>query len=424
MSTVSPLKIFIRPERRFAAEGRPSELVVVIRLVPAQPAEPVPVSAALVLAPGRTGLLSPDTMAAAVASASASLRPSDRLSVTLCGTRSETTASGTVEEVLARLPGVVRSDVLDGSPDLYAGWLAGALDLSRTWERARLHRVLLVTDGGGAGSARSTDSFVRAAQGLVQRGISTTTFGIGTAFSEQLLAPISIAGGGNAFFAESSDVLILQLKREIAILRATFSEWASMRLELENADLIEMLNELPWLSEGKVALPPLIAGAPFHVGLRIRMRPAEAGTEVAPLTVRIKTLDPAGNEVTTFRKQMRMHVVAPSLADSMAADPAAQAHAARLELLRANRRCIQRLDEGNFDGARELLDFSLARFRKLQGSEGGTLLSREMQTMLRIRERIPDRAQASLVRKLFVYSGLGTMRSDLDDPDAPGQPVR
>ncbi len=53
----APLKLFVRPERRFVAEGRPTELLVLVRLMPAGTAvgdERVPLRLAIVLDPAVT----------------------------------------------------------------------------------------------------------------------------------------------------------------------------------------------------------------------------------------------------------------------------------------------------------------------------------------------------------------------------------
>ena len=65
--------------------------------------------------------------------------------------------------------------------------------------------------------------------------------------------------------------------------------------------------------------------------------------------------------------------------------------------------CIAKLDAGDLTGAQQLLDFSLARFQGLSGQSGGTLLTEDLMTMMRLRERVVDPTATARVRKAFAY---------------------
>ena len=129
--------------------------------------------------------------------------------------------------------------------------------------------------------------------------------------------------------------------------------------------------------------------------------------------MRLKALDLAGNEAIVFRKSLRVHVVAPQLADGMEPDLSVQSHAARLQLARSYRRCLEKLDAGDTAAVRSLLDFAVAQFRGLAGQQGGTMLTRELHTAVRLRETSMDPSRAVLCRKLLRYSQFWVARSDL-----------
>lgn len=410
----SPLKIFIRPEKRFVAERRPTELMVLLRIVPSTPApgyEPMRANVGLVLDVGR-GLADPAQRAIRERAAQLVERmgPHDRVQVTFVGD-----GVRTVDDTDGRRPllDALRGEgVPGGDTPLYHGWVGAGLALGERWDRSAVNRLFVVSDGT-APIGDDGETFVRSARGLFRRGISTSTLGIGATFEEDPMVAVALQGGGGAWFAENLEGIGEPFTRETESLRSVYTEWATLRFDVDNADVVDILNDLPWVADSKIALPPLYDGAPLHILARLRLRPDGAGEDMVPLTARIKTLDLDCQHATVHKKGMRVHVVSPALADSMEPDLAVQAHAARLQLAGSHQRCITAIDQGDLKGARDLLDFALTRFRKLSGHAGGTLLTRDLHAMMRVREHLLDPSYTALNRKLFKYIAAGAVRSDL-----------
>src|SRR5678815_4287414 len=85
------------------------------------------------------------------------------------------------------------------STALHEAWVRGGLTVSEHLLDQGINRVVLITDGLANVGITNTDEIVSQAMGLFQRGVSTSTIGIGSDFNEDLLMPMAQAGGGNAW---------------------------------------------------------------------------------------------------------------------------------------------------------------------------------------------------------------------------------
>ncbi len=84
-----------------------------------------------------------------------------------------------------------------GSTDLGSGWLMGCEYVARVQAPDRVNRTLLLTDGQANEGMTSVEELSGHASALFERGIVTSTFGIGKDFNEHLLEAMANKGGGN-----------------------------------------------------------------------------------------------------------------------------------------------------------------------------------------------------------------------------------
>lgn len=124
---------------------------------------------------------------------------------TLATERSRRDAASALAEVHAR-----------GSTDLCAGWLSGCRQIAERLGEEQVARALLFTDGQANQGVTDPNELANHASALRERGIVTSTFGIGLNFDEQLLRRIADAGGGNARFIESNADFARLLREELS----------------------------------------------------------------------------------------------------------------------------------------------------------------------------------------------------------------
>ncbi|MEZ5293431.1 MAG: VWA domain-containing protein [Vicinamibacterales bacterium] len=150
---------------------------------------------------------------AAVAHAVRLLSPRDHFAVVAYDDHVDTVQARTAGTRDATAQALHQLDAIDarGSTNLSDGWMRGADELGPglapgddgDGAAAAVRRVLLLTDGLANRGVTDADALVAMAQALRQRGIGTSTFGVGADFDETLLARLAQQGGGHFYYIES-----------------------------------------------------------------------------------------------------------------------------------------------------------------------------------------------------------------------------
>jgi len=148
----------------------------------------------------------------AVAHAIRLLDERDRLAVVAYDGEVATVLEGTPAGKEAKTLALKRLAEIDarGATDLAGGWFRGAELLQRptgegqpaSTETPRVTRVLLLTDGHANTGLVNHDALAAEAAALRARGVTTSTFGLGADFDEDLLSRIATQGGGHFYFIE------------------------------------------------------------------------------------------------------------------------------------------------------------------------------------------------------------------------------
>ncbi len=85
-----------------------------------------------------------------------------------------------------------------GSTDLHAGWLTGAESLAPHTRADVLSRVILLSDGCANAGLVDPVQIERHCAELANAGVTTSTYGLGQNFNEQLMVQMARAGRGNS----------------------------------------------------------------------------------------------------------------------------------------------------------------------------------------------------------------------------------
>lgn len=201
------------------------------------------------------------------------------------------------------LIGAIRGIESGGSTNLGGGWLTGAQEVANHLHEANyLSRAILLSDGLANVGITDPDELAHHAGELRERGVSTTTMGIGADFNEDLLERMAIRGGGHFYFIEDGRQIPDFLHRELGEVLATCAR--RVVLEVAPAEGVEahLLNsfELDRAGAGiRVRLDDMIAGEVRAVVFRLNMRPGPLGTAI-PLRLTLTYTDVATGETRTL----------------------------------------------------------------------------------------------------------------------------
>ena len=242
-----------------------------------------------------------------------------------------------------------------GTTALFDGWLAGAMQVANHLDPAALNRVLLLSDGGAnVGVVDSTEIASKGA-GLCQRGISTSAFGLGSGFDEDLMGAMAGAGDGTLAQIESPSQLADLYASELDGLVRTLGKKVSLGIRAKrDVQLLDVINDFKLTSAGNWQLPNLRYGQELTIAARFKLPPWQPNREIVSL--RLAWNQTGGKERLSFVEHITLPVMAALDLESMEPDLVV---IEQFELLLANRercRAIEELDRGNLRAARALLE--------------------------------------------------------------------
>jgi Ca-activated chloride channel family protein len=247
---------------------------------------------------------------------------------------------------------------------LFDGWLAGATQVAEHLSPSAFNRVLLLSDGQANEGLTDQQQIAAKVAGLTARGISTSAFGLGNGFDEDLMGAMATAGDGTLALIESPDQLADLYASELQGLASTVGRKVSLGITAQNGT--DVLNDLPTTITGNYLLPNLRAGQELSVGVRLRLPAWAPNQEIARVRLSWDGEVPERQELV---QALTLPVKSLAELQAMDADPAVAEQFALLEANRRRRQAIEQLDRGDVDGAEKTLDEALELFESLPASQ-------------------------------------------------------
>ena len=264
-----------------------------------------------------------------------------------------------------------------GSTALFDGWLAGATQVATHLDPAALNRVLLLSDGQANHGLTDQRKIATKVSGLTARGISTSAFGLGDGFDEDLMGAIASAGDGTLAFIESPAQLADLYASELQGLASTAGKRVSIGIRTSNgAELLDLLNDLDATEFGNFRLPNLRAGQELNVGVRIQLPAWAPNQQIA--SVRLAWDAPGTSERQTLVEHLTLPVMAAADLEDLDTDPTVVEQLALLRANRERRLAIEQLDLGDFEAAESTLSRASVLFSSMPGS---ALAARELRLL-------------------------------------------
>ncbi len=185
-----------------------------------------------------------------------------------------------------------------GMTNLHGGWLQGAGTLAPHTRDNVTSRVILLSDGCANEGLTEPDQIYVQCADLARAGVSTSTYGLGRSFNEELMIGMARHGQGSSYYGQTADDLMDPFREEFELLNALCAR--RLRLELAPATGVKakMLND--YVADGDDAwlLPNLAFGGEAWAVVRLRVPSqllSDAGPDVAlalcSFSLRYATLD-------------------------------------------------------------------------------------------------------------------------------------
>jgi Ca-activated chloride channel family protein len=302
------------------------------------------------------------------------LEAEDRFSVVTYDDQLEVVIPSTIASAAERARAADRLRTIDarGSTNLHGGWLTGCEQVAGGLAPHGVNRVLLLTDGLANIGITDHAELQRLAGELRDRGITTSTFGVGTDFDESLLQGMADAGGGHFYFIGDVAQMRDHITSEVGETLDVVAREVVLDLVVPDGVRIDALS--PFRVEqtrggARVFLGDMVSGQVLSIVLRVTFDFGEVGREVG-VAIRVADRDGA----FAARQPATPVTVAWRYADHAANDTQPRDRSvdrvvARLFAERARQEAVALNRGGRYDEAAKVIDGVRRRVAAYAGSD-------------------------------------------------------
>jgi len=329
--------------------------------------------------------------------------PTDRLSVVVFDDRIDTLFPSEPVANKKSMKDLISRIDARGSTALHEAWVRGGLTISDHLLERGINRVLLITDGQANVGVTSTDEIVTQSLELFQRGMSTSTIGIGADFNEDLLLPMAQSGGGNAWHVVEPEDMQRIFQVELDGLVAQFAHTVSLSLiPSDGIRIADVLNDFELTETGRYRLPNLQAGSALDIVVQLKM-----GTQAVDSTLRLLDLrmgfTPQGQKsADVVKSAFSVGFVASN--NDLAVNHEVVKAVQFLMNARARREAMDKIDRGDYAGARVVIGQSIAATQVACAPFASMeAVMEECAALEEVAKSLDDRNQDRMSRKKLAY---------------------
>lgn len=253
-----------------------------------------------------------------------------------------------------------------GTTDLHGGWAAGAQGLLDHVRAAGLSRVILLSDGNANVGLTDPDDIARHCGELARQGVTTSTYGLGHGFNEDLMVAMAQAGQGNHYYGESARDLLEPFAEEFDLLANLWARHVHLALGAPEGVRASLLNDYPVedLRGFPVArLPDLAWGAEAWALVELQVTaPPEGAEPVFLLQTEVTAVDLDGQPVAFQDAQLKLPVLSPQAWEALASDPLVVRRLAELQAGKLLEQARSAARHGDWSAIDRLLQEARQRF--------------------------------------------------------------
>jgi len=292
-----------------------------------------------------------------------------------------------------------------GSTALHEAWVRGGLTVSDNLLDTGINRVVLITDGQANVGLTNVDEIVSQAMGLFQRGVSTSTIGIGADFNESLLMPMAESAGGNAWHVVEADDMQRIFQTELEGLISQFGHTVSLGLiPADGVVISDLLNDFELTETGRYRLPNLQGGSPLEIVVQLKVSPQAAGTKMRLLDLKLGFTPQDARTAEVVRQVHEIEFASKYEVETLPTNYDVVKAVQFLMNARAKREAMNRMDRGDYSGAQHILGESL---RQTQVACAPLMSSadvmEECAALTSSAKSLMDRLQDKMSRKKLAY---------------------
>ena len=372
MSNAEP-QVLITPLKPALIHGMAQKLSVLIRvqapdLDPALKVECKPYHLSLVI--DRSGSMSGEPLHEALRCARYivdQLAATDQASLVVFDDRVKVVAETAPVGDRKHLHGALTRIHSGGSTNLHGGWLSGMQSLLPKAAEAALARVILLSDGNAnVGETTETEVIASLCAEATQNGVTTSTYGLGRNFNEDLMVEMGKRGAGNQYYGDTAADLFEPFAEEFDLISNLHSRHVRLSLAAPQGIKITLLNDYAVETrEGfpLIRLPDIPWGAEAWALVELEI-PADvalgSGNQILQAAVSASTID--GLPVAYLDSTLTMHAMSSHAWESLLPDPLVQARITELAAGKFLDQARAAAEHGDWQAIQKMLTAAQQRF--------------------------------------------------------------
>ena len=256
------------------------------------------------------------------------MRSSDRLSIIAYSQTSEIIVKNTFvtnkKSIKVQISGIHEQ----GMTALYDGWDGAASQLLQKAENSNFSRILLLSDGAANQGITDVATISAACAKLADRGVSTSTYGLGEHFNEGLMAKMARSGQGRAHYGQTADDLMEPFQEEFEVIEALVAKKLRLRISPETGVRVKDLNEYSIDEFDRLILPDLPEEGDVWVLIEVTISDAITsqlvGNKIKLLTASLEYQDMAGVDHQSDPVSLSLDIVGPFAFEAIVPDELVQ----------------------------------------------------------------------------------------------------
>jgi len=301
-----------------------------------------------------------------------------------------------------------------GSTNLGGGLIEGLDQVEKHAGKADVNRVLLISDGLANRGVQEPKELNRIAREALQKGVITTTIGLGADYNEDLMTGVADHGGGNYYFVKDSDMIAQTLSDEVKQMAATVAKNVALHLTLSEGVGVDTVHGWVLREDGDTIVVPLgefFSGQTRSVLWRFELpEGAKAGDkiEIGPVKLSFNDLEDAITLQHVNSETLTVSITDDKDLVASAKDMEVAARIAEIELATSMETAANLVAEGKYDEAKAMLGQAVA-----QAKDRGAGLPGEYQKDLlaaadeaeALQNKVDDAEESAEEAKVFTKGG-------------------
>ena len=223
-----------------------------------------------------------------------------------------------------------------GSTNLHGGWHAGAASILGNVGEAALARVIVLSDGNAnVGEMTDTGEIAALCADAAGKGVTTSTYGLGRDFNEELMVEMGKRGGGNHYYGDTAADLFEPFAEEFDFISNLYARHVRLALAAPEGVRITLLNDYPVDEEEgfpSIRLPDIPLGAEAWALVELEIPPGlarESGKPLLQAGVTANTLE--GAPIAFPDAALTLKTMPPQAWEALLRDPLVLARQTELE---------------------------------------------------------------------------------------------